>query len=152
MPETQTAVAVRELTLSEAVKEAIAEEMRRDPTVFILGEDVAEAGHPFKVLVGLVDEFGKERVLDTPISEPGFTGLAVGAAMTGMRPSTASIVAAATAAHSSGSSAKISPVPLGATSAHSPKIRTRKKLSNFHFMFREYQTPNSRFDSSIGGC
>src|SRR6185295_17992237 len=86
MPETQTAVAVREITLSEAVKEAIAEEMRRDSTVFILGEDVAEAGHPFKVLVGLVDEFGKERVLDTPISEPGFTGLAVGAAMTGMRP------------------------------------------------------------------
>src|SRR6476659_3888292 len=86
MPETQTAVAVREITLSEAVKEAIAEEMRRDASVFILGEDVAEAGHPFKVLVGLVDEFGKERVLDTPISEPGFTGLAVGAAMTGMRP------------------------------------------------------------------
>src|SRR5712672_4014337 len=86
MPETQTAVAVRELTLSEAVKEAIAEEMRRDPTVFILGEDVAETGHPFKVMVGLVNEFGKERVLDTPISEPGFTGLAVGAAMTGMRP------------------------------------------------------------------
>src|SRR5689334_12812441 len=86
MPETQTAVAVRELTLAEAIKEALAEEMRRDPTVFILGEDVAETGHPFKVMVGLVDEFGKDRVLDTPISEPGFTGLAVGAAMTGMRP------------------------------------------------------------------
>jgi acetoin:2,6-dichlorophenolindophenol oxidoreductase subunit beta len=82
MPETQTATAVREITLSDAVKEALAEEMRRDPTVFILGEDIAEAGHPFKVLAGLVDEFGKERVLDTPISEPGFTGLAVGAAMT----------------------------------------------------------------------
>jgi pyruvate dehydrogenase E1 component beta subunit len=86
MPETQTTVAVRELTLAEAIKEALAEEMRRDPTVFILGEDVAETGHPFKVMVGLVDEFGKDRVLDTPISEPGFTGLAVGAAMTGMRP------------------------------------------------------------------
>jgi pyruvate/2-oxoglutarate/acetoin dehydrogenase E1 component len=86
MPETQTAVAVRELTLAEAIKEALAQEMRRDPTVFILGEDVAETGHPFKVMVGLVDEFGKDRVLDTPISEPGFTGLAVGAAMTGMRP------------------------------------------------------------------
>src|ERR1051325_6053840 len=60
--------------------------MRRDPTVFVLGEDVAETGHPFKVMVGLVNEFGKDRVLDTPISEPGFTGLAVGAAMTGMRP------------------------------------------------------------------
>jgi pyruvate dehydrogenase E1 component beta subunit len=86
MPETEVAVAVRELTLAEAIKEALAEEMRRDPTVFVLGEDVAETGHPFKVMVGLVNEFGKDRVLDTPISEPGFTGLAVGAAMTGMRP------------------------------------------------------------------
>ena len=60
--------------------------MRRDSTVFILGEDVAEAGTPSRCSIGLVDEFGKERVLDTPISEPGFTGLAVGAAMTGMRP------------------------------------------------------------------
>ncbi|WP_422071335.1 alpha-ketoacid dehydrogenase subunit beta [Tranquillimonas rosea] len=76
----------RELTLSKAVNEAIAEEMRRDPTVFVIGEDVAEAGTPFKVLAGLVDEFGTERVIDTPISEPGFTGLAVGAAMTGSRP------------------------------------------------------------------
>jgi pyruvate dehydrogenase E1 component beta subunit len=80
MPET------RELTLAEAVREALAEEMRRDPRVFICGEDIAEAGHPFKVLTGLVNEFGTDRVLDTPISEPGFTGLAVGAAMTGMRP------------------------------------------------------------------
>jgi pyruvate/2-oxoglutarate/acetoin dehydrogenase E1 component len=79
-------VAVRELTLGEAVREALAEEMRRDPRVFIMGEDVAEAGTPFKVLSGLVEEFGKSRVIDTPISEPGFTGIAVGAAMTGMRP------------------------------------------------------------------
>ncbi len=84
MPE--AAVAVRELTLGEAVREALAEEMRRDPTVFILGEDVAEAGTTFKVLSGLVQEFGTERVLDTPISEPGFTGIGVGAGMTGMRP------------------------------------------------------------------
>jgi len=76
----------RELTFGEAIREAIAEEMRRDSRVFLLGEDVAEAGTPFKVLSGLVDEFGKERVVDTPISEPGFTGLAVGAAMTGLRP------------------------------------------------------------------
>jgi len=76
----------RELTYGEAIKEALAEELRRDPTVFMLGEDIAEAGTTFKVLNGLVEEFGKERVLDTPISEPGFTGLAVGAAMTGMRP------------------------------------------------------------------
>src|SRR5499427_246865 len=84
MPETATAT--RELTLAEAVREALAEEMRRDPKVFICGEDIAEAGHPFKVLTGLVNEFGTERVIDTPISEAGFTGIAVGAAMTGMRP------------------------------------------------------------------
>jgi len=76
----------RELTFAEAVREALAEEMRRDPNVFIMGEDVAEAGTPFKVLSGLVEEFGKERVMDTPISEPGFTGMGVGAAITGMRP------------------------------------------------------------------
>jgi pyruvate/2-oxoglutarate/acetoin dehydrogenase E1 component len=84
MPE--AAVAVRELTLGEAVREALAEELRRDPRVVLLGEDVAEAGTPFKVLSGLVQEFGPERVLDTPISEAGFTGIGVGAAMTGMRP------------------------------------------------------------------
>jgi acetoin:2,6-dichlorophenolindophenol oxidoreductase subunit beta len=84
MPEIATAT--REITLGEAVREALAEEMRRDPRVFVLGEDVAEAGTAFKVLNGLVDEFGRERVLDTPISEAGFTGIAVGAAMTGMRP------------------------------------------------------------------
>jgi acetoin:2,6-dichlorophenolindophenol oxidoreductase subunit beta len=82
MPE----VAVRELTMAEAVREALSEEMRRDPTVFIMGEDVAEAGTPFKVLSGMVEEFGKSRVIDTPISEPGFTGIGVGAAMTGLRP------------------------------------------------------------------
>lgn len=77
---------MREITLSKAVNEAIAEEMRRDPTIFLLGEDVAEAGTPFKVLSGLVEEFGRERIIDTPISEPGFMGIAVGAAMTGSRP------------------------------------------------------------------
>jgi pyruvate/2-oxoglutarate/acetoin dehydrogenase E1 component len=78
--------AQRELTFAQAVNEALAEEMRRDSRVCILGEDVAEAGTPFKVLSGLVEEFGKDRVIDTPISEAGFTGLGVGAAMTGMRP------------------------------------------------------------------
>lgn len=77
---------MREITLSKAVNEALAEEMRRDPNVFILGEDVAEAGTPFKVLSGLVEEFGTDRVIDTPIAEPGFMGMAVGAAMTGARP------------------------------------------------------------------
>ncbi|HUY73770.1 MAG TPA: alpha-ketoacid dehydrogenase subunit beta [Candidatus Dormibacteraeota bacterium] len=84
MPE--QAVAGRQLTMAEAVREAIAEEMRRDPTVFLMGEDVAEAGTPFKVLKGLLEEFGPERIMDTPISEPGFTGIGLGAAMTGMRP------------------------------------------------------------------
>jgi pyruvate/2-oxoglutarate/acetoin dehydrogenase E1 component len=84
MPE--AAVAVRELTLGDAVREALAEELRRDPRVFLMGEDVAEAGTAFKVLSGLVQEFGPDRVLDTPISEAGFTGIGVGAAMTGLRP------------------------------------------------------------------
>jgi pyruvate/2-oxoglutarate/acetoin dehydrogenase E1 component len=82
MPET----GVRDLTFAQAIREALAEEMRRDPNICIMGEDVAEAGTPFKVLSGLVEEFGKDRVLDTPISEAGFTGMAVGAAMAGMRP------------------------------------------------------------------
>ena len=77
---------MRNITLSKAVNEALAEEMRRDSTVILMGEDVAEAGTPFKVTSGLVEEFGTNRVIDTPISEPGFTGLAVGAAMTGLRP------------------------------------------------------------------
>src|SRR5215469_16668200 len=76
----------REITFGQAIREALAEEMRRDPKVFIMGEDVAEAGTPFKVLAGLVDEFGPARVIDSPISEAGITGLGVGAAMTGMHP------------------------------------------------------------------
>src|SRR5712692_11273510 len=82
MPE----VATRELTFAQAVREALAEEMRRDARVCIFGEDVAEAGTPFKVLSGLVEEFGTGRVIDSPISEQGITGIGVGAAMTGMRP------------------------------------------------------------------
>jgi pyruvate dehydrogenase E1 component beta subunit len=78
--------AERELTFAQAIREALAEEMRRDSRVCILGEDVAEAGTPFKVLSGLVEEFGTARVIDTPISEAGFTGVGIGAAMTGMRP------------------------------------------------------------------
>ncbi|MGE5220720.1 MAG: alpha-ketoacid dehydrogenase subunit beta [Chloroflexota bacterium] len=76
----------RVITFAQAINEALAEEMRRDPTVFIIGEDVAEAGTPFKVLSGLVKEFGTKRVVDSPISEAGIAGIGVGAAMTGMRP------------------------------------------------------------------
>jgi pyruvate/2-oxoglutarate/acetoin dehydrogenase E1 component len=87
MLDTQTAPPVRgDIGFGDAVREAIAEEMRRDPTVVLMGEDVAEAGTTFKVLKGLVEEFGKDRIIDTPISEAGFTGIGVGAAMTGMRP------------------------------------------------------------------
>ncbi len=82
----QTGQGVRVITMGQAIREALAEEMRRDPRVFIMGEDVAEAGTPFKVLSGLVEEFGTARVIDTPISEAGITGLGVGGAMTGMRP------------------------------------------------------------------
>ena len=82
-PETAT---TREITFGRAINEALAEELRRDERVFVIGEDVAEAGTPFKVLSGLVDEFGTDRVIDSPISEAGITGLCVGAAMTGMRP------------------------------------------------------------------
>jgi acetoin:2,6-dichlorophenolindophenol oxidoreductase subunit beta len=81
-----TEVGTRELTMAQAVNEALREELQRDPTVFVIGEDVAEAGTPFKVLAGLVDEFGPQRVIDSPISEPGIAGLGLGASMTGMRP------------------------------------------------------------------
>src|SRR4029450_2644851 len=83
---TDTEIGAREITFGQAINEALAEEMRRDPAVFIIGEDVAEAGTPFKVLSGLVQEFGTQRVIDSPISEAGIAGIGVGAAMTGMRP------------------------------------------------------------------
>jgi pyruvate dehydrogenase E1 component beta subunit len=76
----------RELTFAEAIREALAEEMRRDTKVFVLGEDVAGAGGVFKVTDGLLGEFGPKRLIDTPISEAAIVGAAVGAAMTGMRP------------------------------------------------------------------
>ena len=86
VPVTATPVATRVITMAQAIREALAEEMRSDATVIVIGEDVAEAGTPFKVLSGLVEEFGRDRVIDTPISEQGFTGIGVGAAMTGLRP------------------------------------------------------------------
>src|SRR5262245_61799902 len=77
---------VRELTFGEAIREALAEELRRDSRVFMIGEDIAEAGTTFKVLSGLVEEFGPQRIIDSPISEAGIAGLGVGAAMAGLRP------------------------------------------------------------------
>src|SRR5277367_2731984 len=87
MPE--TAVGVRRLTIAEALREAIAEEMRRDEEVFLIGEDIGIEGGfggAFGVYLGLVEEFGHERIIDTPISEKVIAGAAVGAAVLGMRP------------------------------------------------------------------
>jgi pyruvate dehydrogenase E1 component beta subunit len=77
---------LREITYAEAVREALRQEMRRDPAVFVLGEDIGVYGGAFGVTGDLVHEFGKERVRDTPIAEEVIAGLAVGAAITGMRP------------------------------------------------------------------
>ena len=74
------------ITMREAIRDTIAEEMRKDKKVFILGEEVAEYQGAYKVTQGLLDEFGDKRVIDTPISEQGFTGLAVGAAFKGLIP------------------------------------------------------------------
>ena len=76
----------RKLTIARAMAEATAQEMRIDPTVFVMGEDIADLGGVFGNTRGLADEFGKDRIRDTPISETGFIGAAVGAAMDGMRP------------------------------------------------------------------
>ena len=77
---------MREIMYRDAIREAMAEEMRRDPSVFLMGEDVAEHGGNFLVTTGLFEEFGQERVFDTPLSESALAGAGVGAAMMGMRP------------------------------------------------------------------
>ena len=77
---------VKTVELREAICQAMSEEMRRDESVFIMGEEVAEYNGAYKVTKGMLDEFGPKRVIDTPITESGFTGLAVGAAMCGLRP------------------------------------------------------------------
>lgn len=75
-----------EITVREALRDAMAEEMRRDSRVFLMGEEVAEYQGAYKVSQGLLDEFGAKRVIDTPITEHGFTGVGVGAAFAGLRP------------------------------------------------------------------
>jgi pyruvate dehydrogenase E1 component beta subunit len=77
---------MRELTTLEAIREALQQEMRRDPRVFVIGEDVGVYGGAFGVTRGLIEEFGEERIIDTPISELGIAGAITGAALTGMRP------------------------------------------------------------------
>jgi pyruvate dehydrogenase E1 component beta subunit len=77
---------MREIQFREALREAMSEEMRKDPNIFLMGEEVAEYNGAYKVSQGMLDEFGPERVIDTPIAELGFGGLGVGAAMNGLRP------------------------------------------------------------------
>ncbi|MGC8524640.1 MAG: pyruvate dehydrogenase complex E1 component subunit beta [Acidibrevibacterium sp.] len=77
---------VQKITVREALRDAMAAEMRADPDVFLLGEEVAQYQGAYKISQGLLEEFGEKRVIDTPITEHGFTGLAVGAAMAGLKP------------------------------------------------------------------
>ena len=77
---------MRTIQFREAVCEAMSEEMRRDESVYLMGEEVAEYNGAYKVSQGMLDEFGAKRVIDTPIAELGFAGIAVGAAMNGLRP------------------------------------------------------------------
>ncbi|WP_333570094.1 pyruvate dehydrogenase complex E1 component subunit beta [Sphingorhabdus sp.] len=85
-PVTADGAAMQSVTLREALRDAIAEEMRRDDRVFVMGEEVAEYQGAYKVTQGLLDEFGARRVIDTPITEYGFAGIGTGAAMGGLRP------------------------------------------------------------------
>jgi len=85
-PEPEYTGPTAKMTVREALRDAMAEEMRRDPEVFLMGEEVAQYQGAYKVSQGLLDEFGPKRVIDTPITEMGFAGLGVGAAMAGMKP------------------------------------------------------------------
>ena len=77
---------MRTIQFREALREAMSEEMRRDPSIFLMGEEVAEYNGAYKVSQGMLDEFGSERIIDTPIAELGFAGIGIGAAMNGLRP------------------------------------------------------------------
>jgi len=85
-PEEEYKGPTQKMTVREALRDAMAEEMRRDPEVFLMGEEVAQYQGAYKVSQGLLDEFGPKRVIDTPITEQGFAGLGVGAAFAGMKP------------------------------------------------------------------
>src|SRR5438477_9848817 len=76
----------RKIPFRQALREAMVEEMRRDENIFLMGEEVAEYNGAYKVSQGMLDEFGERRIIDTPISELGFAGIGVGAAMNGLRP------------------------------------------------------------------
>lgn len=77
---------VKQYTVRDALNEALAEELEREQKVFILGEEVAQYNGAYKVTKGLLDRFGEKRVIDTPITESGFAGLAIGAALSGLHP------------------------------------------------------------------
>src|SRR5215467_14733118 len=79
-------MAVQKIQFRQALRDAMVEEMRRDESVFLMGEEVAEYNGAYKVSQGMLEEFGARRVIDTPISELGFAGIGVGAAMNGLRP------------------------------------------------------------------
>jgi pyruvate dehydrogenase E1 component beta subunit len=85
-PEVPEGTELAPMTMREALRDAMAEEMRRDPDVFVMGEEVAEYQGAYKVTQGLLDEFGARRVIDTPITEHGFTGVGIGAALAGLKP------------------------------------------------------------------
>jgi pyruvate dehydrogenase E1 component beta subunit len=85
-PEVPAGTAMVTMTVREALRDAMAEEMRRDPDIFVMGEEVAEYQGAYKVTQGLLQEFGARRVIDTPITEHGFAGLGVGAALAGLKP------------------------------------------------------------------
>ncbi|WND02335.1 pyruvate dehydrogenase complex E1 component subunit beta [Temperatibacter marinus] len=85
-PEVPEGTEYKTITVREALRDAMAEEMRKDNTVFVMGEEVAEYQGAYKVTQGLLDEFGADRVIDTPITEHGFAGLGAGAAMAGLKP------------------------------------------------------------------
>jgi pyruvate dehydrogenase E1 component beta subunit len=85
-PEVPEGTEMVTMTMREALRDAMAEEMRRDPDVFVMGEEVAEYQGAYKVTQGLLDEFGARRVIDTPITEHGFAGLGIGAALAGLKP------------------------------------------------------------------
>ena len=83
---TYASAGTKEYTVRDALNEALAEELEQNPKVFILGEEVAQYNGAYKVTKGLLDTFGEKRVIDTPITEAGFCGLAVGAALSGLHP------------------------------------------------------------------
>ncbi|MCK4712043.1 MAG: biotin/lipoyl-binding protein, partial [Marinosulfonomonas sp.] len=85
-PEIPAGTEMKPTTVREALRDAMAEEMRRDDTVYLMGEEVAQYQGAYKISQGMLDEFGDKRVIDTPITEHGFTGIAVGSAFAGLKP------------------------------------------------------------------